>query len=69
MDKNKIKKDLKDVEAYLRMMQEKHPKLLNQLVSIGWLVRSIKEELDKPDEVKVEESQLPLIKIKGLKDN
>ena len=49
MDKAKIKNHIKDIECFLKMMVDKAPKVQNQINSIGWALRSIREEIDKPD--------------------
>ena len=58
MDKQKIKNGLGDIDGFLKIMKEKSPKLMNQLNSIGWIVRTIREELDKPDATTVPENAI-----------
>ena len=49
MDKQKILHLLKDAEYYVKDIGDRSPKAKNQINSLGWKLKEIREEVEKPD--------------------
>ena len=54
MDKAKILHLLKDVEFYVKDIGDRSPKAKNQINSLGWKLKEIREEVEKPDPTPVQ---------------
>lgn len=50
MDKEKIKKIIKESNELIKLMEQKFPKTQNMAGSLLWNLKSIGDEIEKPDQ-------------------
>jgi hypothetical protein len=49
MDKSKVLLMLKDADIFLKNIEAVAPKARNQINSLSWKLREVREEINKPD--------------------